>query len=261
MPEFDDDKGTLPHAVNVEKLEHFQGVTFPVIAQRKSIDILIGQTDKYLLTVLEERESKHPDHPNYLLTRLGLIASGGRLGLRQSVCKNFKIQVDRDCDGCECEQLKQEIASLKESLRNFEIEDEVKQPSINDEIARQVVESNVKVINGRYEIPVPSKIDVVTNLPDNYVCALKRTTNLRCNALKNVKLKDILEKTFREIISEGWIVPTDDAILSDTKSWYLPFSVTKQDKARVVFDRAATFERAALNNAVHSGNNLLNDLV
>ena len=55
MPEFADDEGTLPHAVNVEKLEHFQGVTIPVFAQRKSIDILIGQTDKSLLTVLELR--------------------------------------------------------------------------------------------------------------------------------------------------------------------------------------------------------------
>ena len=127
--------------MNVDKLDHFQGVTISVIARRKSIDILIGQTNKSLLTVLEERESKHPDHPNDVLTRLGPIASGGRLGLRQSVCQNFRIQVDRDCDGCECEQLEQEIAGLKESLRNFEIEDEVKQPSINDEIALQVVES------------------------------------------------------------------------------------------------------------------------
>ena len=96
MPEFADDKGTLTHAMNVEKLEHFQRMTIPVIAQRKSIDILIGQTDKSLLTVLEERKSKHPDHPNYGSTRLGPIAGGGRLRLRQSVCKNFKIQVDRD---------------------------------------------------------------------------------------------------------------------------------------------------------------------
>ena len=77
MPEFADDEGTLPHSVNVEKLEHFQGVTIPVIAQRKSIDILIRQTDKSFLFVLEERESKHPDHPNYVSTRLGPIASGG----------------------------------------------------------------------------------------------------------------------------------------------------------------------------------------
>ena len=54
VPEFAHDEGTLPHAENVEKLEHFRGVTISVIAQRKSIDILIGQTDKSLLTVLEE---------------------------------------------------------------------------------------------------------------------------------------------------------------------------------------------------------------
>ena len=59
------------------------------------------------------------------------------------------------------------------------------------------------------------------------------------------------------MISEGWIVPTDDAILSDIKCWYLPFFVTKQD---IVFDRAATFKGAALNHAVHSVINLLNGL-
>ena len=51
VSEFADNESTLPHAVNVEKLEHFQDVTIPVIAQRKSIDILIGQTNKSLLTV------------------------------------------------------------------------------------------------------------------------------------------------------------------------------------------------------------------
>ena len=61
--------------------------------------------------------------------------------------------MNRDCDGCECKQLKQEIAGLKESLRNYEIEYAVKQSSINDEMLRHLVESNVRVINGRYEIP------------------------------------------------------------------------------------------------------------
>ena len=63
------------------------------------------------------------------------------------------------------------------------------------------------------------------------------------------------------MISEGWIVPVDDAILSDTKCWYLPFFVTKQDKARVVFHGAATFKGAALNDTAHFEINLLNDLV
>ena len=70
-------------------------------------------------------------------------------------------------------------------------------------MARQLAEPNAKVINGHYEIPVSLKIDVATNLPDNYVCALKRTTNLRLNGLKNGKLRDILEETFPEMISKG----------------------------------------------------------
>ena len=65
MPEFAGDEDALHHVVNVKKLEHFQGVTIPVIAQRKSTHNLIGQTDKSLLTVSEERESKHPDQPYY----------------------------------------------------------------------------------------------------------------------------------------------------------------------------------------------------
>ena len=59
---------------------------------------------------------------------------------------------------------------------------------------------------------------------------------------------------------KGWIVPTDDVTSSDTKCWYLPFFVTEQDKARIAFDGAATFKGATLNDAVHSGINLLNSL-
>ena len=36
VPEFTDNEGTLPHVVKVENLEHFQGATIPVIAQRKA---------------------------------------------------------------------------------------------------------------------------------------------------------------------------------------------------------------------------------
>ena len=54
------------------------------------------------------------------------------MGAKRNVCTNSKIQVDRDCDEGECEQLKQEIAGLKKSLRNYEIENEVKQHFIYD---------------------------------------------------------------------------------------------------------------------------------
>ena len=82
VPDFIKDLNTLPHAVDTNGLEHFKGVEIPTIPQRKSIDILIGQTDNCLLTVIEEREDLNHDDLIYVLTRLGPIASGGRINVK-----------------------------------------------------------------------------------------------------------------------------------------------------------------------------------
>ena len=133
---FMDDEGALPHSVNVRNLNHFKGIDIPVISYRKSIDVLIGQTDKLLLTVLKEREGLLRDEPNLVITRLGPISSGGRANLGSNLPQNRKVKLREDSDSCEtCKHLKQEIATLKESVRNFEREDELIQPSKHDEIA------------------------------------------------------------------------------------------------------------------------------
>ena len=68
-----------------------------------------------------------------------------------------------------------------------------------------------------------------------------------------------MHETFRELIDEKWIVPVDRNVTSG-KVWYLPFFVTKQEKARVVYDGAATFKGKCLNQAVLARTNLLNNL-
>ena len=65
------------------------------------------------------------------------------------------------------------------------MDDEVIQPSVNDNIARQLVKSNVRVKNGRYEIPMLLKTNMLKSLPNNYSNALHRTKSLRQKALKN----------------------------------------------------------------------------
>ena len=64
-------------------------------------------------------------------------------------------------------------------LRDHELDDEIVQPSQNDELTRQLVKPNIKVVNERYEIPVSSKTDVVSTLPNNLTGALERTKSLR----------------------------------------------------------------------------------
>ena len=53
---FNDDENVLPHAEDTAGLENFKEVNIPTIPKRKCIDVLIGQADNHLLTVLDERE-------------------------------------------------------------------------------------------------------------------------------------------------------------------------------------------------------------
>ena len=151
------------------------------------------------------------------------------------------------------------MASLKEALREYELDNEIIQPSKTDELAKSLAEPHIKVVNGRYEMPVPIKNEVLLKLSDNYNVALKRALSLRRNALRNSSLKQTLLNTFAELIAEEWIVPAD---FSDCDvKWHLPFFVTQTTKPRVVYDGAATTEGISLNQAVLAGETLLNKLV
>ena len=43
-------------------------------------------------------------------------------------------------------------------------------------------EPNIKVVNGRFEMPVPLKAELIETLPDKCELALKRTLSLRTSA-------------------------------------------------------------------------------
>lgn len=105
---------------------------------------------------------------------------------------------------------KQEVSALKENSRTYVLEDEEVQPSKSDEIALELVEPNMKVVNNRYEIPFPMKVDIVKALPNNCGYALDRTYSLQKSASKNSSLKKTLVDTFHEIVSNNWLVPVDN---------------------------------------------------
>ena len=200
VPDFIDDENVLPHAVNTQKLKHFIGVKIPTIPQGQRIDILIGQTNKELLTVLEEREGVNVSKPNYILTRLGPIASGGRVGVRSNLHQVLKSRVNLDCDTRECKQLRQEIIELKAALRQVELENEETQHSRSEELACSLAEPKVKVKNGCCEIPVPLRPDIVKKISNNFSNALERTMSLRRKALGDPSLNRPLNKHFKSCL-------------------------------------------------------------
>ena len=46
-----------------------------------------------------------------------------------------------------CNKLQQEIASLKETMGEYELQDKLIQPSRTDELARSLVEPHISVVN------------------------------------------------------------------------------------------------------------------
>ena len=263
VPEIPYDDHTLPHAVDTAVLEHFSGVEFHVVPGRRRIDILIGQLDKTLLIVLHECEGTEPEEPNYVLTRLGPVASGGRISAtaHQNSLSSLRVQTTNpDNSVCECSELKKEIVALKETERQYELDDEAVMPFVSGEMAKKLIEPNIKVVDGQYKMPVPLNPDIIKKLPENYQNALKRTMFTRNSALRNSKLREVLNDTFSELIRESWIVLAEDSGVVGSV-WYLPFFVTKSEKPRVVYDDAAMANGMCIKRAVLSGENLLNNLV
>ena len=166
--------------MDITTLEHFVGIEIPVAPNRECVDILIGQPDKALLTVLEEPEGKNPHEPNFVLTRLGPVASGGRVPYGLDNFSSRKVSMK--CVNVECEvgKMKQEIAELRQKLLEYELQDDTVQPSRSAELVASLVEPHTTAVNGRYEIPVPLKNEIIEGLPDNYESTLKRTSSMRC---------------------------------------------------------------------------------
>ena len=97
VPNFSDHENVLPHSVDIVGRDNFHNVEIPTVPERKSIDVLIGQADKNLLTVLHESENVDPDKPNYVLTKLGPIASGGRVSAVAKTCASSKVNLNTNC--------------------------------------------------------------------------------------------------------------------------------------------------------------------
>ena len=116
------------------------------------------------------------EEPNFVFSRLGPVASGGRALTNKNSYKTVELAVEPTTDSsCECVKLKQEIDVLKAAVYEYELQDECVQPSRTDVFTYGLVSPYIDVANERYEMPLPFKVDTLANLPNNYHNALTRT--------------------------------------------------------------------------------------
>ena len=140
--------------------------------------------------------------------------------------------------------------------------DEEIQLSQNDELTSSLVESFIKVVNCRYEIPVPFKYDIIKVLPNNYNMALKQTLSLSKSASRSSQMQTP-NFAVSELLTQGWIAFADkEGQENQANLWHLPYFVKNNSaEPRVVYDGAAMTGGVSINQAVLAGENLLNGFV
>ena len=107
------------------------------------------------------------------------------------------------------------------------------QQSRNDELALELIESDIKVKDARCKTPVPFKLEKLQTLPNNCENALNRTLSLRKTALRNSQLQQTVVDTFCDWICEKWIEPIEESSSCVKPTWYLLFFVRKSAKPRL----------------------------
>ena len=263
-PWSDDEEG-LPHRQVLNGLKHFEDVNIFGIDNCTSVDVIIGNDNARLMQVVEERNGDIPEEPHAVHTSLGWLACGGKFDFGGNNVRSFRLQTVGE-GGEIMSRLKKElwskdseIVELREKVRELLLENEEIGQSRSDLLASDMVEPNVKMKGGHYEVPVPLKANV--NLPNNFVLAAERMEGLRKKALKQPDAYEFLVESIRELKNAGYVEPVVNVDASLGKTWYLPYFVTSQVKKRIVYDGKSQYKGTCVNDVILSGPDLLNSLV
>ena len=217
------------------------------------VTLLIGQDCSEGLIPLEVRTGA-PGEPYGIRTLLGWCVSGV-----MSQGMSFSINADvvnmlisgkqRDIDALW--DIEQEASAIEE-----------KALSLNDKKVLQLWEDNLRVVDGKYELPIPWKLGH-PQLPNNYTMASKRLSSLNTKLCREGLFEEY-DSQVKALIAKGYAeyVPHNEINTEDGSVWYLPHHhvYKKNDKLRIVHDCAVELGGLSLNKSCHQGpdlNNLL----
>ena len=138
--------------------------------------------------------------------------------------------------------------------------------SIQDQRALEILDSETKLENGHYIVPMLWE-DKNAILSNNYGVAYQRLQFLIRKFKKDEKLLEMYSRNINEYIEKGYArkMSSEEVSKASDITWYLPhhgvFQPHKPGKVRTVFDAASKFKGKSLNNCLITGPDLTNNLV
>ena len=239
---------------------HLRDIVIPEV-ERGEIGLLIGMDVPELQWSLEERRGERGE-PFARRTLFGWTIVGPTGSREQSTSRGTRV-VDVNVT------LVDPLRKALEQQWNHDFGDldstQKESMSVNDRKALKIMEDTVAIVNGKYRLAIPWKVEPET-LPNNRRTAEVRLKHLKRKLEGDSKLHEQYVTTVEKYIADGHArqLKAKEVTQDSGGQWFLPhhpvFKKSNPSKCRVVFDCAAKYKGTSLNDAIHQGPNLMNSL-
>ena len=240
--------------IDVSEYPHLADIDLSANLDCDRVDLLIGQDCADALIPLAVKKGK-PGEPFGVLYKFGWTLNGcisSELSNLTVVCNFVSVRTMPD--------LQADLSKLWALERDVE----KAEMSLEEKRVIKYWDDHCVVENGHYVLPIPWK-NASEPLPNNFWIAKKRLDSLSVRLRECEGLFERYDREINALLDEGYaeIVPSD-SVATASRVWYLPhhhvMNPNKPNKVRIVFDCACPCKGFSLNDCVHQGPDLVNDL-
>ena len=239
----------------LKRYQHLQGIDLPKIPRDigSRLGLLIGQDNSSVLLPIEVRSGKYTE-PYAVRCRLGWTISGRAHNKSrfQDVISHFLGVSDVDLSTKVDKMFNADLEGTNASSMGY---------SQEELGVKKLWDNTTRFVDGHYELPIPFKEKVV--MPDNRIIAKKRLET-HTASLKKRSLYAAYDQEVKKLLDAGHAEKVNDYVESE-RTWYLPHQAVitpkKPGKIRPVFDCAAKYQGECLNDKVHKGPDISNQLL
>ena len=269
------DRDEVPTQHKIERFSYLRSIQdmLPSDDQQIALGILIGSNCPNALEPIKIIPSEEGG-PYAFKTALGwcvsMSSSSSKVNCNRIFVRNITNGEVSNHHFCIQDEVKE--SSLSSMLMDLYNNDFSESPScINSEydVSQEdlrflkLMEDDVKVIDGHYQLPLPLR-DKTFNFPNNKSQAHQRAEWLKRKLQTNKRMHGDYCKFMSNIFEKGYAVK---APMNAPKgqTWYLPnfgvYHPRKPDKLRVVLDCSASYQGMSLNKQLLQGPDLTNQLI
>ncbi|XP_065192504.1 uncharacterized protein LOC135823588 [Sycon ciliatum] len=238
------------------KWKHLKGIQFPAINDNRGVDLLIGNDHANLHESLRDIRGQ-PGEPIARLTPLGWTCVGPTATTSHAHTAITLYAGDRH--EMEADTLLRRFWELEKTDSDLETAFSPDDQTIVDATVKSMVKNDQ-----RHQVSVPWRKDG-PQLPNNQEMAMQRLRSTERRLAKQPDVAASYDKIIQQYVEKGYVRLVLPGEPPPPSKWLLPhFPVLRPDKSttkvRIVFDASARLNGVSLNDTIHQGPKLQQDL-